>query len=159
MSLCCLLMRLHGNAFLCLVQILINILHRAAGSLSGRSKGFEQALAEGEPISPGEEAVSLCCTPSPLAEGFRAAAGQGRGLSWFFRRWGISQDAWLLCQVGGPVTLTPARAEPGKTELLMHPPEVELGIIPGSSVSSHLPRPLPTSNCGQRGRGWRNGQP
>lgn len=72
MSLCCLPMQLRGNEFLCLVQILINILHRAAGSLSGRSKGFEQAPAEGDLISAGEEAVSLCCTPSPSAEGFRA---------------------------------------------------------------------------------------
>ena len=98
MSLCCLPMRLHGNAFLCLVQILINILHQAAGSLPGRSKGFERAPAEGDLISPGEEAVSLCCTPSPSAEGFRAAAGEARGLSWFFQRWGISQDARLLYQ-------------------------------------------------------------
>ena len=38
----------------------------------------------------------------------------------------------------------------------MQAPEVELGIIPGSSVCSHLPRPLTASDCGQRGPGWRD---
>lgn len=59
----------------------------------------------------------------------------------------------------GASALTPARAEPGKTQLLMHAPEVELGIIPGSSVCSHLPRPLTASDCGQRVPGWRDGKP
>lgn len=92
----------------------------------------------------------------PLGGGFQSSAGEMRGLSWFFQRWGISQDAWLRYQVWGPAPLTPARAEPGKTELLMHAPEVELGIIPGSSVCSHLPRPLTALDCGQRS--WMEGR-
>lgn len=57
--------------------------HRAIGTVL---EGFEQALAYEELISAGAEAVSLCHTPSPLAEDFRAVDGKGRGLSLFFQR-------------------------------------------------------------------------
>ena len=49
--------------------------------LSGRSKGFEQVLAKEGLISAGEEAVSLCRTPSPSAEDFRAVDSEGTAFS------------------------------------------------------------------------------
>lgn len=106
-------------------------------------------LRETDLSKPGKKLCLCVGAHQAPGGGFQSSAGEMRGLSWFFQRWGISQDAWLRYQVWGPAPLTPARAEPGKTELLMHAPEVELGIILGARLLPP-PRPLTALDCGQR---------